>query len=92
MIQEPHKAISDVWGRPGRKEEVVYRLFRYILTKDVEEGKLLYNTVTGALILLEKSDGLDIASLPAAVDAKWDALISMKYLVPEDFDDKKSVT
>ena len=92
VIQEPHKAISDVWGRPCRKEEVVYRLFRYILTKDVEEGKLLYNTVTGALILLEKSDGLDLTSLPAAVDAKWDALISMKYLVPEDFDDKKSVT
>lgn len=92
VIQEPHKAISDVWGRPGRKEDVVYRLFRYILTKEVEEGKLLYNTVTGALILLEKSDGLDIDSLPAAVDAKWDALISMKYLVPEDFDDKKSVT
>ena len=92
VIQEPHKAISDVWGRPGRKEDVVYRLFRYILTKDVDEGTLLYNTVTGALILLEKSDGLDLTSLPATVDAKWDVLISMKYLVPEDFDDKKSVT
>ena len=92
VIQEPHKAISNVWGRPGRKEDVVYRLFRYILMRDVEEGKLLYNTVTGALILLEKSDGLDLTSLPATVDAKWDALISMKYLVPEDFDDKKSVT
>lgn len=58
-----------------------YRLLKYCITEDVEQGILLYNTLTKSLKLLSKSE--------------WDSLEGQTYLleswdlVPEEFEDKK---
>lgn len=64
---------------------------KFLLRAQVEDGLLLYNVVTSEMVLLdsvEKSffDGNAVKYNPA-----MDELIARRYMVPEDFDENKSV-
>ena len=90
VIKEPNKMIAGIWGAQVKKS-VAYRLIRYIITQEVDEGLLVYHLVTGELILIEKTDNLDITLLPADVGTEWDELIHKRFLVPIEFDEMESV-
>ena len=64
---------------------------RYLLKTQVEDGLLLYNVVTSEMILLEGEEERLFGGLPAPHDPAMDELIARHFLVPEDFDESKSV-
>ncbi|MCR5150208.1 MAG: radical SAM protein [Clostridiales bacterium] len=57
-----------------------YRRSDFCVSLPCEDGKLLYNTLTGALYLLDKNEGQDTLK---------DELIRKWCLVPENFDERK---
>lgn len=64
---------------------------RYLLKTQVEDGLLLYNVVTSEMILLEGDEEKLFNGLPAPRDPAMDELIARHFLVPEGFDESKSV-
>ena len=89
-IKEPRKKIAQLWRRPGPKQ-ATYRPMRYLLKTQVEDGLLLYNVVTSEMILLEGEEERLFNGLPAPHDPAMDELIARHFLVPEGFDESKSV-
>lgn len=90
VIAEGKEVIVNLWGHPA-PQETVYRLMRYLVREDCEDGTLLFNTVTGELVLLstEESDNLD--TLPMPYSSRMDELIARRFLVPDTFDEAKGV-
>ena len=81
-ILSPIKAVESVCGRqavnPGS-----YRISCHCLREHVAEGELLYQTMTGELLLLspeETVEMLEAGSLHDELVARW-------FLVPEAFDE-----
>lgn len=72
---------SPVVGLQKKEEGKVYRLMHYVVKQDVEEGVLLYNTLTCALALVTHEEVQHLTEV--------EELISHYFLVPEDHDDKK---
>lgn len=64
---------------------------KYLLKTQVEDGLLLYNVVTSEMILLEGEEEKLFGGLPAPHDPAMDELIARHFLVPEGFDESKSV-
>ena len=89
-IKEPRKKIAQLWRRPGPKQ-ATYRPMKYLLKTPVEDGLLLYNVVTSEMILLEGEEEKLFSGLPASHDPAMDELIARHFLVPEGFDESKSV-
>ena len=81
---------AQLWGYPKPKDKV-YRLMKYILQVDVEDGLLLHNCVTRQLIHLSKEEAEQLSGLPAQPSETMQGLIENHFLVPEDFDEFKSV-
>ncbi len=82
--------ITQLWGFPKPKD-TVYRLMKYLLRIEVDDGLLLHNNVTGKMILLTKSEAEELLKLPEKPTELMRELISDHYLVSEDFDEYKSV-
>lgn len=72
---------STVIGEQKKKAGVTYRLFHYIVKQQVEEGILLYNTLTCAMVLVTQEE---LQNLPAV-----EGLIENWFLVPEEYNDKR---
>lgn len=89
-IKEPRKKIAQLWRRPEPKQ-ATYRPMKYLLKTQVEDGLLLYNVVTSEMILLEGEEERLFSGLPAPHDPAMDELIARHFLVPEGFDESKSV-
>ena len=89
-ILEPGEVVSKVWGK-GKPKPAAYRPLHYLLRTPCEDGDLLYNVVTGEMVLLTEEEKALLDSLPAAYSPAMDDLIAARFLVPEDFDEKKSV-
>ena len=89
-IKEPRKNVALIWGRP-KPVEAVYRPMKYLLKTRVEDGLLLYSVVTSEMVLLEEPEQAMFESLPAAHSEEMDELIARHFLVPEGFDESKSV-
>lgn len=75
IIREADPIISQICG-PQIKTEADYRWTKHMLIVTCDEGKLLYNTFTGELLLLEAGDDEKLCR---------DELIRKRYLVPKDF-------
>lgn len=90
IIKEPTKNIALLWQRPTSTQDV-YRPMKFLLKAQVEDGLLLYNVVTSEMVLL---DGTEICFFDG--DAKkytssMDELITRHFLVPDDFNENRSV-
>lgn len=83
-------SISKIWGCPKPKD-TVYRLLKYLLQVDVEDGVLLHNCVTGQLILLTNEEAEILSTLPQKPTETMRELIANHFLVPEDYDEYSSV-
>jgi len=90
IIVEAQALPAKLWGRQKPKE-TMYRLMRFLLRTECDDGTLLHNVVTGELVLLDAAETALLEQLPAAHTAAMDALIEAHFLVPVEFDEKKSV-
>lgn len=90
-IVEPKKNISSLWGKQRIREDTIYRLMRYVLRVDFEDKVLLHNVVTGQLVLLTGQEADLLSSLPSKPSELARELIINHFLVPEDFDEYRSV-
>ena len=60
------------------KQELSYRLTKHCMLCHCADGKLLFNTLTGELILLENGE---------SEDSFRSELVKKRFLVPQDFDE-----
>ena len=72
---------SPVVGLQKKEEGKTYRLMHYVVQQEVEEGMLLYNTLTCALALVTHEEAKNLTEV--------EDLIPHYFLVPEDHDDKR---
>ena len=72
---------SPVVGLQTKKEDKPYRLMHYVVQQEVEEGVLLYNTLTCAMALVTREEAKNLTAV--------EGLIEHRFLVPVDHDDKK---
>jgi len=72
---------SSVIELQEKKEKTAYRLMHYVVKKEIEEGILLYNTLTCSMALVKYEEAHQL------MEAK--ELIENWFLVPVGHDDKK---
>lgn len=90
-IVEAKESIANLWGKQVIKEQVRYRLLKYLLQIEEDNQVLLYNVVTGKYVVLNETEADIIKELPSVYNPKMEALVSDHFLVPEDYDEYKSV-
>lgn len=74
-----------------RPEDIRYRLMRYTLESNCDDGLLLYNVVTGQLILLNAEEAESLDHLPNGFTEDMTELVDGFYLVPEGYDEMSTV-
>ena len=74
--------IEQIIGQQKRAEGQRYRLMTYVVQQPVDDGLLLYNTLTCSLVLLTPDEAADIMAQRELTD-RW-------FLVPEGHDDRKA--
>lgn len=89
-IVEGNKNIIRLLGKQKLKD-VRYRLMRYVLKSEHDDGLLLHNAVTGQLTLLNKDETLCLESLPAVRTDVMNDLIENHFLVPIDYNEAQTV-
>lgn len=72
-------------------QDTEYRMMRYVLNAECEEGKLLHNVITGQLVLLSSEESKALDRLPAERCAAMTELIENSFLVPVGYDEKDTV-
>ena len=74
--------IERIIGPQKRAEGQRYRLMTYVVQQPVDDGVLLFNTLTCSLVLLMPDEAADITAQQELID-RW-------FLVPQDYDDRKA--
>ncbi len=72
-------------------KDTSYRLMKYTLMQQSGENILLYNVITGELISLDNEERELIEALPCKPSDKYSELIEKYFLVPLDYDEKRTV-
>ena len=85
-IVNPNRTVKNLIGNQKPKD-VEYRLLKYTLEVEVEEGVLLDNVITGQIVLLSEKERNILDLLPRRYDETIESLISAYFLVPVDFDE-----
>lgn len=70
-----------ITGQQKKKAEAAYRLMHYVVKQEVEEGVLLYNTLTCALALVTHEEAQHLVEV--------DGLVENWFLVPVEHNDMK---
>ncbi len=73
--------VEQIVGRQKRTDGQSYRLMTYVVQQPVDDGVLLYNTLTCSLVLLTPDEAADITMQQELID-RW-------FLVPQGHDDQK---
>jgi len=74
--------IDQIIGPQKRADGQRYRLMTYVVQQPVDDGLLLYNTLTCSMVLLTPDEAADITAQRELID-RW-------FLVPQDYDDQKA--
>lgn len=90
-ILKPKETIANLWGKQCVKDNVSYRLMKYVLRVEQDNKVLLHNVVTGQLVVLNEDETRALKELPAPYNPTIEALVTNHYLVPQDFDECRSV-
>lgn len=72
---------SPIIGLQKKKEDTAYRLMHYVVKQEVEEGVLLYNTLTHAMALVTHEEAHHLTEVEGLIE-NW-------FLVPVGHNDKK---
>ena len=73
--------VEQIVGRQKRTDGQSYRLMTYVVQQPVNDGMLLYNTLTCSLVLLTPDEAADI-TMQQELIGRW-------FLVPQAHDDQK---
>ena len=73
--------VEQIVGRQKRTDAQSYRLMTYVVQQPVDDGVMLYNTLTCSLVLLTPDEAADITMQQELID-RW-------FLVPQEHDDQK---
>lgn len=73
--------VEQIVGRQKRTDGQRYRLMTYVVQQPIDDGMLLYNTLTCSLVLLTPDEAADITAQQELID-RW-------FLVPQEHDDQK---
>ena len=73
--------IERMIGPQKRTDGQHYRLMTYVVQQPIDDGVLLYNTLTCSLVLLTPDEAADITMQQELID-RW-------FLVPQEHDDQK---
>ncbi len=87
QIVSPVSSTQKILGQPKQDADVSYRLTTHCMRIEQPEGVLLYHTLTGELLLLEKEEAKQLEKLSSAVPAALTGLISRRFLVPQETDE-----
>ena len=82
--------ISSLWGEQAVKDSV-YRLMRYTVFAECDEGVLALNTITGEMVLLEGDERIILEKKHFIPDALLNKLIAHHFLVPVDYNETEAV-
>ena len=74
--------IDQIIGPQKRADGQRYRLMTYVVQQPVDDGLLLYNTLTCSMVLLTPDEATDITAQQELID-HW-------FLVPQEHDDRKA--
>lgn len=89
IIEELQPLVGQTLGKQKLKENTNYRRLTYIRQVDADEGKLLFNLLTGEMLLLSREE-MDVFYNCKNIDNELaKTLIEKWFLVPEDTDDAK---
>lgn len=91
IVVKGKEPIISLWRTPS-KIPGRYRLMRYHVRTECEEGVALLNTVTGELVLLSEEEKEILDIFPLTYRPEMDELITHRFLVPESLDEMASVT
>ena len=72
---------EQIVGRQKRADGQCYRLMTYVMQQPVNNGVLLYNTLTCSLVLLTPDEATDLTAQQELIE-RW-------FLVPQEHDDQK---
>lgn len=89
-IVQGNQIVRTVIGKQ-RIRDTEYRLMKFLLEIEVEDGLLLQNVITGELALLTEAERKTLCHLPVQYEDGLEALVSGYYLVPVDFDELRFV-
>ena len=87
QIVPPIDLVQKVLGQQKTADGTPYRLTAHCVQIEQPEGVLLYHTLTGELLLLEKEEAAMLDDLHSRVPSLLAELISRRFLVPERADD-----
>ena len=91
-IKEPRKNIALLWRKPKRLlQQTVYRPMKFILKAQTDDGLLLYNVVTSEMVLLNETEVRIFERQQIQYSAELDELIDRHFLVPDGFNENRSI-
>lgn len=92
QIYEPHGATISLMGNQKVKDNAILRPFKYLYTYNIDDGKLVYNFLTGELLLLNADEYDDAFNANSNSKSEFiQQLASKWFLVPKDHNDVKFV-
>lgn len=90
-IVVPKEYIVRLWGKQSIQDQTIYRLMKYLLRYDSEDGVLLHNVITGHIVLLTENEGKALEALPAKASSVMKEMIENHFLVPVNYDEYRTV-
>ena len=91
IISPAASGLLKAWGSP-QNTGCRSRKIRYLLEAPCADGTLVYNTVTGEMILLTPEETSLWNQLPGVPDEALSELVARHYIVPENYEDAKAVS
>ncbi len=78
LIFSPVDTVWKVCGEEKYKPDQSYKLSSYCVSTDCDDGTLLYNTLTGAMFLIDKDE---------TVEDNIEQMVKYRFCVPTDFNE-----
>lgn len=85
LLQDYDSILSGLLKDQRLQEGESYRLMHFVVQQPVEEGLMLYNVMTRAVVLLTPEEALKMTENPVFVPE----LVSKWFAVPQEHDDRK---
>lgn len=90
VIQQSNQdIINNIGGIQYKIKSRKYRLNKYCIEQEVEEGTLIYNTLTGAIVMLRPFEYTNIYTEDPCDYVEF--LVKNYFLVPQEFDEESLI-
>jgi len=91
LIQKTNSLIDLVVGKRSYNANVNYRKLHYLIYATVEEGMLILNNLTKAIVLLDNKESIAFNKLDfTGFESLKEELVQLLFLVEENFNEKQT--